>query len=124
MKYAHNLKLKNEKLFALSYSKYSTIYPDFNNNYYIFGGNKPLSPTTIERKKNNWCIESGVKQIRIHDFRHSHATILVNSDLPIKAISERLGHGDVAFTINTYVHTNSEDEKRVIRTLSSLHSLV
>lgn len=103
---------------------YSTYYPDFNNNYYIFGGNKPLSPTTIERKKNNWCIESGVKQIRIHDFRHSHATILVNSDLPIKAISERLGHGDVAFTINTYVHTNSEDEKRVIRTLSSLHSLV
>lgn len=103
---------------------YSIHFSDFNTKFYIFGGIKPLSPTTIERKKNNWCRIAGVKQIRIHDFRHSHATILVNNNLPIKVISERLGHGDVAFTINTYVHTSIEDEKRVMRALSNLHSLV
>ncbi|MBR5340655.1 MAG: tyrosine-type recombinase/integrase [Erysipelotrichaceae bacterium] len=48
--------------------------------------------------------ESGVKRIRIHDFRHSHATNLINDGVNIVAVSKRLGHSDITQTFNTYTH--------------------
>ena len=102
---------------------YSTLYKDFNNNYFIFGGSVPVSPTTIERKKNKYCAKARVKQIRLHDFRHSHATLLVNNNIPINIVADRLGHADINMTYSVYVHKNLENEKRVIKTLQSLQSI-
>lgn len=96
--------------------KYNII--DFD--YYIFGGIKPLAPTTINRKKVNACKLANIKVIRLHDFRHSHATLLVNKKIMINEVSRRLGHSNVSTTLNTYVHTNREQEKRVIKTLNFL----
>lgn len=47
---------------------------------------------------------AGIKQIRIHDLRHSHASMLINLDVNILAISKRLGHEDIQTTLNTYGH--------------------
>ena len=99
---------------------YNTKFNDFNNNFYIFGGVKPLSPTTIDRRKNKYCDIANVKHIRIHDFRHSHASLLLSNNIPITAISNRLGHSDISMTLNIYLHLISEDEKRVLTTLNSL----
>lgn len=99
---------------------YNKIYNNFNNKFYIFGGANPLAPTTIERKKNYYCKLSNVKQIRLHDFRHSHASLLLSNNVPITAIADRLGHSDINTTLNTYSHMLPEDEKRVINTLNSL----
>lgn len=92
---------------------YSMKYNNFNNNFFLFGGDKPIACTTLERKKNEYCKKAGVKQIRIHDFRHSHATMLYNKRIKIKLIQERLGHSDISTTLNTYVHTNKKQEKRL-----------
>lgn len=67
---------------------------DFNEKWYIFGGLYPLSPTTIGRKKDMYCELAGVKKIRIHDFRHSHASLLLSKNVPITVISECLGQID------------------------------
>jgi len=99
---------------------YQNKYSDFNNDFYIFGGIKALAPTTIERKKNKYCKLAKVKQIRLHDFRHSHASILLDKKIPILAIAQRLGHSDIATTLNTYAHLMPDEEKRVINTLTSL----
>lgn len=88
--------------------------------YFIFGGIKPLAPTTINRYKEKACEKAKLIPIRLHDFRHSHATLLVNNNLPIKEISRRLGHSNIETTLNIYVHTDKEQEKRVINTLNSL----
>lgn len=96
---------------------YITKYDNFNDNFYIFGGIKPLAPTTILRKKNIYCKLAGVKQIRIHDFRHSHASLLYKNNVSVKFIQERLGHSDISTTLNTYVHLNEDYEKKVLRTL-------
>lgn len=93
---------------------------NFDYNNFIFGYNKPLAPTTIERKKNNYCKKANVKQIRLHDFRHSHSTILLSKGISIKMVSERLGHSDVSMTLNTYTHILDKDKKRVLKTLSLL----
>lgn len=111
----------NTKNKILELKNYYTLkFKDFNNNFYIFGGNKPLSPSTIERKKNYYCEKARVKQIRLHDFRHSHATLLLSNGVPITEIAHRLGHSDISMTLNTYSHVLHEDEKRVIKLLNSL----
>ncbi len=99
---------------------YIKNFKDFNNKFFIFGGINPLAPTTIERKKNHYCVIADVKQIRLHDFRHSHATLLVNNNIPINVVADRLGHADINMTYSVYVHKNLENEKRVIETLNSL----
>lgn len=42
--------------------------------------------------------------IRLHDLRHTHATIALKAGVPIKVITERLGHEDPAFTMKQYAH--------------------
>lgn len=110
--------LKKELIELKEY--YTRELKKFNDNDFIFGANKPLAPTTIERRKNKYCSLAGVKQIRIHDFRHSHASLLLSENIPITAISNRLGHSDITLTLNTYSHLVPDDEKRVINTLNSL----
>ena len=47
---------------------------------------------------------SGTKKIRIHDLRHSHASMLIEMGVPILEIRDRLGHEKVETTLNTYAH--------------------
>ena len=47
---------------------------------------------------------AGVKRIRIHDLRHSHASLLVEMGFTPLAIAERLGHEKIETTLNTYSH--------------------
>lgn len=42
--------------------------------------------------------------IRLHDLRHTHASLLLRDRVPIKVVSERLGHSNPAFTMTTYQH--------------------
>lgn len=92
----------------------------FSNDWFIFGGLCALSQTTIGRKKNEFCNLSNVKKIRIHDFRHSHATFLLSHGIPITVISKRLGHKDVSMTLNVYSHFIPKDEDKAILLINSL----
>ena len=98
-------------------------YEGFNEDFYIFGGIKPLSTTTIGRKKDKYCATSGVKKIRIHDFRHSHASLLLSYGVPITVISQRLGHSDITMTLNTYSHLIPNDEDKAIDILNKINTL-
>lgn len=99
---------------------YIDKYNDSTFDYYIFGGIKPLSPTTINRYKNNACKEANLRPITLHQFRHSHATLLLNKGLSIHVISERLGHSKVSTTYDVYTHADPTQEKRVYDTLNSM----
>lgn len=62
------------------------------------------------------CEKSGVKQIRLHDLRHSHVAYLIEIGIEnIFLISERLGHDSVQTTLNTYGHLYP-DKQNVIST--------
>lgn len=45
-----------------------------------------------------------VPAISLHDLRHTHASLLLRAGVPVKVVSERLGHANVAFTMNVYQH--------------------
>jgi integrase len=44
-------------------------------------------------------------RIRLHDLRHTHATLLLANNVPVKVVSERLGHASVTITMEVYAHT-------------------
>jgi integrase len=46
----------------------------------------------------------GLRRIRLHDIRHTHATIALKAGVPVKVIPERLGHESPAFTLKQYAH--------------------
>jgi integrase len=49
---------------------------------------------------------AGVPNIRFHDLRHTHATLLLEQDVHPKIVSERLGHASIAITLDTYSHVS------------------
>lgn len=87
---------------------------------FIFGGSKPFSPTTINRRKQKACEKANIRPITLHQFRHSHATLLLQKGMMINEVSRRLGHSKVSTTLDIYSHTDLTQEKRVIDTLNSL----
>ena len=81
---------------------------------------RPLSPTSINRRKEKACNLANIRKIKLHEFRHSHATLLLNKGIVIHDISKRLGHSDVSTTLNIYTHSIDKQQKRVTRTLNLL----
>ncbi|OUN36935.1 hypothetical protein B5G26_16600 [Anaerotignum lactatifermentans] len=74
----------------------------------------------IPSKLNNISKLSGVKKIRIHDLRHSHASLLIELGFPPLLISERLGHENVETTLNIYSHLYPNKHEEVAKALSQL----
>jgi integrase len=63
-----------------------------------------LHPHTFSQSFERIVDKSGLPRIRLHDLRHTHATIALKAGVPVKVISERLGHENAAFTLKQYAH--------------------
>ena len=72
--------------------------------YFIFGGIKPLAPTTIDRYKINACKKAKLKPITQHEFRHSYATRMIHKKVPIDKVSKSMGHSTISMTVDVYLH--------------------
>ena len=64
----------------------------------------PVHPDLFSQAFEAEVRKSGLPRIRLHDLRHTHATIALRAGVPVKVISERLGHEDPAFTMKQYAH--------------------
>lgn len=98
---------------------YSKKY-EFNDDFFVFGGIKPLSATTINRRKKKACEKANIRPITLHQFRHSHATFLLQKGIMVNEVSKRLGHSKTSTTLDIYSHTDLTQEKRVFDTLNSV----
>lgn len=94
--------------FLLEY--YKDLYDDcsscynFNDNWYVFGDKEPLSAHILRHTKNKYTQLAGVKDIRVHDFRHSCTSLLIDSGANITLVAKYLGHSKIDETLNTYSH--------------------
>lgn len=86
-------------------------------NAFVFYGDKPLADSNVERVQKQACEKANVKKIRIHDFRHSHASLLISQNISIVAVSKRLGHANTQQTLNTYAHLMPAEETMVLNVL-------
>ena len=70
----------------------------------------PLHPQTLTRRFHSATKRAGVRCIRLHDVRHSYATAALSAGVPVKVLSQRLGHADIAITLRTYAHVLPGDD--------------
>ena len=72
----------------------------------------------LDEEKNAACEKAKLRSIRIHDFRHSHASFLFNNGVDVTVVSKRLGHADISITMKTYIHMMPEKEDQAMLILN------
>jgi integrase len=81
---------------------------------------KPVHPHALSQAFERIGARAGVPRIRLHDLRHTHGTLLIKAGIPVKVVSERLGHGHPAFTIDTYQHVLPVMQAEAAKTFEAL----
>ena len=96
--------------------------PDYQDHGLLFcwENGAPPHPDTITRRFKKLSAAAGLPEIDLHDVRHSYATAGRNAKIDWKALSKRIGHADVAFTMKQYVQTDLEADRQVANTLAEL----
>lgn len=64
-------------------------------------------------RKNKNANSAGIKQIRLHDFRHSCASLLISKGSNVAIVARYLGHSKIDETLNTYTHFFNSDLDKV-----------
>lgn len=77
----------------------------------------PITKSFLSHKMERGCKKTGVKRIRIHDIRHSHASLLINQGCDALILADRLGHKKVSTTLNTYSHLFPHKQQELVSNL-------
>ena len=100
----------------------ATDIKDYMDSLYDLQENDRLFPITkyyLEHEMQRGIKESGVKRIRVHDLRHSHASMLIELGFSPLEIANRLGHEKVETTLNTYAHLYPNKQTKLAERLDS-----
>ena len=81
---------------------------------------RPYVHTRLNHRFTKFCKKYKVREIRIHDLRHTNASLLLLGNTNMKVVSERLGHSDIKITMNKYSHVLEEMDKKASENLSKL----
>jgi len=115
------------KNMLLELYQYYSEFEGFNNEWYVFGGYKHLSSTTMDRKKDYYfdlaekTYGRHINRITNHEFRHSHASYLISKGVKIERIAHRLGD-TVEVVSKVYVHLFPEVEDEIIDELDMIEN--
>jgi integrase len=69
----------------------------------------------LNRKLKTLLCSAGLPDIHLHSLRHTHASLLINSDVTAKVIADRLGHSTTKTTLDTYAHIFSASEVKAMQ---------
>lgn len=108
-------------------------YVDFSEDWFVFGNVKYMASTTADRYKDYYFKKSGVRRITLHEFRHSHVSLLANEyiktsrknnmKVDIKKffllMSKRMGHS-LEVMIRTYLHMFPNYQEEIVDLLDNL----
>lgn len=100
---------------------------EYMNSRYMLAPNERLFPITksfLSHEMERGCKKTGVKRIRIHDIRHSHASLLINQGCDALILADRLGHEKVSTTLNTYSHLFPHKQQELVDNLEQLAATV
>lgn len=83
------------------------------NGPFFFGGNTPITDSTLRRVFNRYCEIAGVKIIRIHDLRHSFVSMLIHLGANLTVVADLIGD-TLAQVTKTYAHLYEEDKQKIL----------
>ena len=98
---------------------------DYIQSRYMLDADERLFPVTksyLSHEMIRGCKNTGAKKIRIHDIRHSHASLLINQGCDALMLADRLGHEKVSTTLNTYSHLFPHKQQELVHSLESLQA--
>ena len=101
------------------HKKLSQTFGGFSEDWRICGGDNILSDNLLFCRNKKYATQAGLPRITIHEFRHSHASLLINAGINIKEISRRLGHSTVEMTWGVYSHLYPDQELKVLEALDN-----
>lgn len=92
----------------------------FTDDFRVCGGMQPLRDTSIDKHNRKYAEAAGLPHIKVHDFRHSHVSLLANEGINIQEVARRLGHSNVQETWGTYCHLYPREEERAVEVLNKI----
>ncbi len=114
-----DLPLPLKKVLEEHYNRCKSI-SGFSDSWRICGCKQCIRDSTLETRNKFYAELAGVKKIRIHDFRHSHASLLANNGINIQEIARRLGHSNIEVTWNIYSHLYPHENERALEILNKI----
>ena len=96
----------------------------YNNKEYVFGGDKPMEPRTLQYRFKKILREAGVSDKNFHILRHTFSTNCIEGGTDVKSLSEMLGHSDVQITLNRYVHPTMDTKRQYMDSLSKFYGQI
>ncbi|VIB30231.1 integrase [Clostridioides difficile] len=112
-------KLKIEKL-RQNKLKLQGILKNENNLVCLNRDYNPFLPATLRKSFHRFIKKNNLRNIRMHDLRHTNASLLLLGGTNMKVVSERLGHTDIQITMNRYSHVLEEMDKKASDNLSKI----
>lgn len=94
------------------------------NSPYVFGGEKPLDPRTLQYRFKRMLKEAEIEERNFHLLRHTFATNCVENHIDVKTLSEILGHSDVKITLNRYVHPTMDLKRKQLEMLPDFYGQI
>lgn len=82
------------------------------------------SKTIFNKDMKKYSEIAKVKPIRVHDLRHSHASLLLHAGMDIATISRRLGHENIETTLKTYAHIYNPNSERIVNFLNNINEKI
>ena len=95
-------------------------YYGFNDDFFVVSDTKPVADSNIYLRWTKLATLAGLKVIRIHDFRHSCASLLINNGANVTLVVKYLGHTKIEETLNIYSHMFSTALDSVVSVIDSL----
>jgi len=82
----------------------------------------PIDPDNVNRAFDKLCATAtaGVRRVRVHDLRHTCATLLLAQGVPARVVMEILGHSQISVTLNTYTHVVSELQQEAMNRIDDV----
>jgi integrase len=87
---------------------------------FVYPDGRPMHPDTITVRFNRLVDRAGLPHIRLHDVRHTYATVSLDAGINPKIISERIGHASLAFTLQVYTHRSEGRDRAAAETIAAM----
>ena len=94
---AHRIRQSEERL------QWGAAWED-NGLVFCWENGKAIHPDRLSQQFHRYIKCLGLPRIRLHDLRHTYATLALRAGVPAKIVSERLGHSTISITLDTYSH--------------------
>jgi integrase len=96
------------------------LNPEEVDGLHLVGGVKPVDPDAFNHYLRRLAERAGLGRVRVHDLRHTWATLALSRGIPLEVVSERLGHASSTITLNVYRHLLEEERRGYVLDLEDL----